>query len=500
MNRDEKSALIPGEAWSAPSRSARDATATPRLWTVLFVGQCAWGIVLAGAWLALVWGSRTDPDYAAGEMLDNTMAWSESARLYGPIDHAPYRVFNYPPAFPAAVRVLMAAGLAPLLAGRLLTLASIVIAVLVVYRWLRMTGCHRPIAGLVVSLFASSFPLMFLVGQFHLQWTAVALSLLGCYVLRVPAPAARVAVAGGCLALACFVKQTQVVSLAVMGAWLLAYHRRALPAFALASTAVAAVGAVVVFGSFGLDAWRHLVTYTIGTFSVEGLWHELVRHVGPWTLPLVFGLSIAARDPTGRRDVRFWYFAGSSLSLLSAARAGAASHYFIEWSLATLLWIGPSLQALLRTPQRRGWVAAALGAQLVLGDAIAAQKLVARGAGLQQTELALPALCAALPARAPAPIESAAIARACGGTPVLHPFIMTNLARRGLWDERPFVRALEQGAFAVVVLPFDLSDEEARRSGRWTPAMLEAMRQRYRLAERHGLWRVFRPTTSDGAG
>jgi hypothetical protein len=469
-----------------------------RLWAALSAGQLIWGALLVGAWLALVWPARTDPDYTAGEILDSTMAWSESGRLYSPIDHTPYRVFNYPPAFPAAVRLLMAAGLAPLLAGRLLTLASIAIVVLLSYRWLRAVGCHRSGAVLALSLFASSFPLMFYVGQFHLQWAAVAASLFGCYLLRAPTSAARVALAGGSLALACFFKQTQIWSLVLMGAWLLVHHRDALRAFATAAAAVAALGVVAVFGIFGTEAWLHLVTYTVGTFSFKTLTHMLWLYVGPWTLPFVFGLWIAARDPVGRRDVRFWYFAGSSLGLLSAARSGAGPQYLIEWSIATVLWIGPSIQELLRTPRWRGWAVAVLAAHLVLGDAITAERLFVRGVRLRHTELALPELCAALPADAPTPIESAAVARACGRTPALHPFIMTNLAERGLWDERPFVQDIARGAFAVIVLPFELPDGHDRPSQRWTPAMLAAVRQRYRLAEEHDGWRVFRPLRSAG--
>jgi hypothetical protein len=473
--------------------------ASRRLWTAVSVGQLAWGALLVGAWLSLVWPSRMDPDYTSGEILDNTIAWAELGRLYGPIDQMPHRVFNYPPAFPAAVRALMAAGIAPLLAGRLLTLASIVLVLLLVYRWLRVIGCDRTVTALVVSLFASSFPLVYFVGQFHLQWAAVGLSLVGCSLLREPVSGARAAAAGLALALACLFKQTQVVSLVVMGTWLLVYHRRAVPAYAATAAMVSALGAAVVFGFFGREAWLHLVTYTVGTFSFDHLVLSLRKHGAAWTAPFLFGVWIAARDPAGRRDARFWYFAGSSLWLLSTARAGAGPGYFIEWSCATMLWIGPSLQEFSQTPRRRAWIAAALVAQLAASDAIAATKLLDQVNRLRRTERVLPELCAALPVAPPTPIESPGIARACGRTPALHPFIMTNLARRGLWDDHAFVRDIARGAFPVVVLPFDFSDGTFHRAERWTPAMLLAVRDHYRLAERHGAWRVFRPARVAGA-
>ena len=465
-----------------------------RWWIILPAAQLAWGVLLVATWLSIVWPAPIDPDYASGEILDNTIAWSESGHLYGPIDRMPYRVFNYPPAFPAVVRMLMAADIAPLHAGRLVTLASIVLAVILVYRWLRAAGCDRAGATLVVSLLASSFPLVFFVGQVHLQWAAVGASLCGCYLLRASVSPARAAAAGSALAVACFFKQSQVVSLAIVGAWLLAYHRRALFAYTTAAGTVAALGAAAMFGTFGRAAWQHVVTYTVGTFSVDGLEASLLKHAASWTPLFLFGLWVAARDATARRDVRFWYFAGSSLWLLSAARAGAGPQYYIEWSLATLLWIGPSLSTLGRPNSGHGWLAVALVAQLVFSDTIAATKLFRQAARLRRTEASLPGLCAALPEGRPVPIDSAAIARACGRQPALHPFIMTNLAQRGLWDERPFVRELEQGRFPAVVLPFDVFDRDVRRFEHWTPTMLDAVRQHYRVAEQQGVWRVFRPS------
>jgi hypothetical protein len=164
-----------------------------------------------------------------------------------------------------------------------------------------------------------------------------------------------------------------------------------------------------------------------------------------------------------------------------------------------MLWIGPSLQEFSQTPRRRAWIAAALVAQLAASDAIAATKLLDQVNRLRRTERVLPELCAALPVAPPTPIESPGIARACGRTPALHPFIMTNLARRGLWDDHAFVRDIARGAFPVVVLPFDFSDGTFHRAERWTPAMLLAVRDHYRLAERHGAWRVFRPARVAGA-
>jgi hypothetical protein len=60
---------------------------------------------------------------------------------------------------------------------------------------------------------------------------------------------------------------------------------------------------------------------------------------------------------------------------------------------------------------------------------------------------------------------------------VFRPFIMSQLARAGLWDERPLLRALESGSIALVVV-------QRRPSGiyreRYTPALRHALARRYR--------------------
>ena len=44
--------------------------------------------------------------------------------MYGPIDHPPFIVFHYPPAYHLASRAVMALGVDPLAAGRMVSLAA----------------------------------------------------------------------------------------------------------------------------------------------------------------------------------------------------------------------------------------------------------------------------------------------------------------------------------------------------------------------------------------
>jgi hypothetical protein len=116
------------------------------------------------------------------------------------------------------------------------------------------------------------------------------------------------------------------------------------------------------------------------------------------------------------------------------------------------------------------------------------------GRWLVEVREALPAICALLSAdNTPVVSESVVVARLCGHRAAIQPFIMSDLAIRGLWDQSGFVSALERGVYSAVILPFDLDPTRKVRAARWTPAMIEAMRRGYRLRGHHGRWRVLLP-------
>jgi hypothetical protein len=139
----------------------------------------------------------------------------------------------------------------------------------------------------------------------------------------------------------------------------------------------------------------------------------------------------------------------------------------------------------------------ALTAQIVIANVVVAGVLVYDLRTTQDVAVVLPVLCPHIP-HAPilTPTESLGLVRACGGRPALDPFIIANLTARGLWDETPFVHALEAGRYPVLVLPFDPRVgpnglQQARE--RWTPQVVAAMAKRYRPLVQAGGWWVLVP-------
>jgi hypothetical protein len=461
--------------------------------------QIVFAPLIVGYWTLSIWRSPIDPDYTAGELYDHALAWHEGGRLYAPLADAPYRVLNYPPAYLMVTRLVERLGIQTLAAGRLVGLAAFALTLVVIWRWLRRAGVAPGSAAALVACLASSYPALFLVGQLHLQWCAVLCSVAGVY-LAADGGGRRAAAAGALCALACFFKHTQVVTGLIVGAWLLVHQRARLAAFVAGALSVGGAGILLLQRAFGPEIWHQLITYTVGTFRLEQLNRELWEHASPWAV--LFAVALWAARDGDRRSLAWWWLAGSSLALFTSARDGAGPQYFIEWTCAILVWIGPTIDRWLTAPlgrPRTAWlVGAALVAQLVGGDTYVALRLDYHVERLRDWKRAIDAFCPQLgnAGRGLVPVEEAGMARACGRVPVLHPFIMTNLARRGLWDERRFVDDLALGSYPMMIVPWDPRGKDVHTQ-RWTKAMVAAIAAHYRIVDERGEWRLLKWTAAD---
>lgn len=463
--------------------------------------QTLWTIVVAALWIAGMAWLPVDQDYSSGELLDHLLEWMGGGNLYSNPQQPPYRVFNYTPLGLLVARALGETGISALVAGRIVGTTGVLVAVWVVYGWMREMGVGRTAARATVALAGLSFPLLYSMGQFHLEGFAIALSLgsarllwRGTGSMNGDAKATRFnCVAGGALAaMACFVKQTQVLSLAVLLVWLLVHHRKRLLPFAGAALFMGIIGAAMMQAWFGAEAWRHVIVYTVGTYSLDNLAFQLVSHALPW-LPF----AVAAWYHTFQRDTAHqslvnWYLVGSSLLLLTSARIGSGFQYFLEWQLVVLLLFASALQQWMDSPRiRSARLVAAAGALVVVMNLIVDSVMLHNWQSARNTGVAFNTLCALAP-QAPllTPTEHAGAARACGARTALHPFIIANLTERGLWDERIFVEDLISGRYPALILPFNPS---VRVTGahreRWSPSVLAAMREAYHpLQVERGWW------------
>lgn len=453
---------------------------------------------MAAYWLAALWSAPFDPNYTSSELYDWVVAWLHGTPLYQAPVLPPYRVVNYPPGFALLVRVCVWCGASPLVAGRLISGLGFAAVLALLWRWGRDAQLTRSAATLMLAVLGSSFYVMFSFGQAQLQWPAVACSLAGLFLLRAPLRGRTVAVAGALVTAACFIKQTQCLSALIGLCWVWCRYRRWLGGYIAAAAGTALAGAASLTFVWGGEVWRHTVAWAVGSPSLVQLLQTLYENLLPWIGWCGLGIWLAWRSPAARRDLRWWYFAGASCWWLAGVRQGIAGPNFLEWSGAVVLWVWPQVRdpaLLCRSRWWRGSLCGLLLLQLVAADVIVTGRIVYSAQRLRRDVAALPALCAALP-QAPGPIvtEDVATVRACGREPASYPFIMANLARRGMWDETDFVAALRHGTFPALVLPFaPPAIPRWVQAQRWTDAMRAAMAEGYVLHAQIGRWSLLVP-------
>lgn len=446
-------------------------------------GQLAWFAAAAVTWSLLLLGLPLDPDYTAGELFDHLASWRETGVLYPALGSLPpYRVLNYPPLVLAAARALTALGLPELAAGRVMNALGLLTLVGAAAWWARARGARGAALAGTLGLLGASFPVLYAAGQFHIELWAAALTLAG-FALLDRAPGARAPVlAAAALALACFAKQTQVVPAAVALAWAWMHRRAGAPAAMAALASVGLAGSAAITLAWGVEPWRHMIVYTVGTYSLANLGFQALSHAAPWLVLLAFTAWTAWTERrSAAADPVLWLWAGSLLWSLSAARAGSGYPYYLDLHVATAIWAGPRIfgPGALAGSQAWKWL---LAAQIVGADVGVGTALAVNVARLREVEADLPALCATLGDAPAVLVEDVGLARACGRRVVLHPFVMASLAARGRWDPAPLDSALRRGDVPVALLPFDPREPTQGAHGdRWPPPLLAALAEAPRV-------------------
>lgn len=351
----------------------------------------------------------------------------------------------------------------------------------------------------MIAVLGASFPVLYSVGQFHLEYLGIAFSLWGLLLIRKGGSWRHLVWSGILMGLGCFAKQVQVLPVFIALFWLLRFQRSKLIPFTIALVLVGLLGSLWIDLRFGDEAWRHLILYTVGTYSLKQLLLQFLAFFMPWILFFIAGILLGLSSKEGRRELTWWYFVGTSLGLISTIRMGSSDQYFIEWSFATLLWLGPGWAHGFRTEGnkkllRKTW-SYILIIQVMLADLVTGGLLLFEGKKLGRKVEQISSVCRYFPdAPIEVPTEAPGVVRHCGGRPALHPFIMTNLNHRGLWDESDFIKKIKKQDYPLMVLPFDPKQGLfGYHAERWTPQAVQAMARHYHIKANLGDFKILKP-------
>ena len=493
--------------------------------------------ILALVALALLWGALTrlvallnypyPHDGLEGTLLSEARLLRAGAPLYQPLEQHRFISAPYPPVH--ALALALADGIAgPHLfwGGRLLSLvAALGVATLIVLLVRRAAGSWT--AGLLgAALFLSAPPVILWATRIKpdmlaLLWTALGLCLASFFIEgtgdrgwgmgdggwvsvvdRWSLVGGRWSVVAICFALAFFTKQTALAAPLATGLALLIADIRAFRG----DMRVGYLGGLPLRPrtlAFGLiyaaligGTWLLLDAATRGQFSFH-IWvmHREVRWSGallgkfvallaPYLPAALIGALLVARAlRDGRALVPACYLLVAPLTLLGAGESGANHNHLLETLLALALTAGIAV----------GWVAAEWPRRMLGATAVLALFALQFALAFQPQQWYTGELAPADPPdRYLAFIRSTpgeVLADDVGllfmaGRPLRYddPAGIGSMALSGAWDQRGLLQEIAERRFSAIMIPVDVEHETSDPAGRWTPEMLSAIREHYRLA------------------
>ncbi len=438
-------------------------------------------------------------NYGEGPLLEQAARLAAGQEIYRPLNQPPYTISNYPPLFMLAQVPFVRADGPAYWYGRALSLGSaIAAAVLIALTLLALT---HDIAGALVA------GVSLLLVPYLLHWSplnridslALALSWAGLFVVVVGGKRGIGLCVGALLiALAAYTRQTYLLAAPFAAfVWLWNRHgayRAVIFVLLLANFVLIPFGLLLVATNGGI--FTHLITANTNTIDVERV-RFYAAEVGS-NLPLLcVGAGLLLVTGARWRSQAWWlvmpYLLGGIGAALTIAKIGSDVNYLYELSAALCFAAGALIAATRRLPLLKAALIVAVGWQM----GVYVQPLQQRYADIgllrmtddQRHEMAQ--LMDVVKSGHNVLADEAIGLLPLAGKPILfQPFEFSQIARDGVWDQAPFLAALEQGDYDTVLIYKPMAYPSLFHD-RWTTEMLDIFNDRYPAPRRIGETSVY---------
>ena len=447
-------------------------------------------------------------------------------RMYGDITQFPFIVFHYTPVYHLAVRAVAALGVDPLAAGRGVTLAAaIAIAVLagsIVFTAMREIGSTSArVAGAVAAglMVLTYHPIQQWAVAMRVDLLAIAFSIAGVYLAIVAGQRTLILCAAILMfVLGVYTKQTELSApIAAILVAAVVNARSTSQALAFGLLIGGTVFMILQLSTSG-GFWHHVFEYNLHN---RFFFHRAIDHVlaskgdarGVLVGVVAFAFlwwTEAAANPA--RNISGWvealrqsrrlralaivslWFGFASAQLVSIAKWGSSSNYFIEWMCITTVPIGMVVsfvwdRAATRNEAARFAGLAGVLLSLTLVEHALHRPLFELPIVDDPNGIALRTHLVNLIRESPKPSlsEDMVLLLRAGQAVSIEPAIFADLASTGIWDQRPFLNLIQDHAFSLIII---LQDGE----GLFTKEVANAVQNNYPFIEHLGNYIVRRPS------
>lgn len=431
-----------------------------------------------------------------------------SGQGYTPLGVFPAIVFHYPPIYHlTAAAVASMTSLDMLASGRLVSFVSALTCGLLVALWTaRLTSSEQPwvrwSSASTAGLSALAFlPVHAWAPLMRVDMLACALSLAGLQasILALRRPG-WIHLASALFVAALYTKQIMVSAPAAVFIVLLLVRPK-LAWQGIATAVVLGAVALLVLAVLTDGGFiRHVFFYNVNRFEVARLWF-LAAAFSAHAVWVGLGYWAAARSLPDLR-LRGWrdlehstrqiqlligalYLLLTTVALVAVGKVGASINYFVEWAFALAPFIGLSLSLAFRSafggvshrPLMAVVIPLALAVQPWLIDGPRRHESVAGDDlnGLRVIEDRIRS------ARGPVISDDMVLLLRSGREVLWEPAIAAELASTGVYDERAFVRMIQERRFAFFIT---MGDERwARFRERYNPIVRDALQEHYPIRE-----------------
>jgi 4-amino-4-deoxy-L-arabinose transferase-like glycosyltransferase len=482
------------------------------LWRIVFVLLCIYVLFyIANSLIIIIYPYQIS--YPEGFLLNQALTIAQGRPIYNSIADYPFLVANYPPLYPYLCGFFVKIFSVSFAWGRIVSFLSVIACAYLIYdicknipltltlshegrgMEIKTSGHERHTALIAFLLFLAS-PYVYKISvQCRVDMLGLAFSLLGLWfaVKHIDKKTMYFSILFFIAAL--FTKQTFAAALIAFAVYLFIQNRTRGFLFIvitlLSYSVIFLVLNILTAGEF----YKHNVLYNANPYSflfAVRMYASLLRtHV----ILITLSLAYLVFSPVKKHILSLFpiYFIVAALVALTVGKIGSNINYFLELIAAACIMTGLCVNELLENTKAQLVLPALFIVQLILFVHIPFVTGKTPSRYDRETERQISAMIQTTPGDI---LSEDAGLLVLNKRPVLfQPFEFTQLARAGLWNQRQFVRDIENKKFSLLILGSDIQgpyDEE-----RFTSEMAAAIANSYVLQEKIGDWYTYKPKKNE---
>jgi len=411
--------------------------------------------------------------------------------VYKNINSPPYIANNYPPFYPFLNLLFIPFTSLSYFSGRLISLISIIVTGILIFLMVKRETENIYAAALSSLLFFHIDYIYSFTPFYRVDMTGVGLTFLGFYLFCRNPQAKRFILPVIFFLLAIYTKHSNLAApLAVMSYLFLTDKRKAKDTIFLFLLFGGVPFFILLLATRG-QIWHHLVTYNANIYN----WQRFLLHLDAFVkmnwifLPFLFVFVLNIVWKKEWKGLVFLYFITSFFPLVASGKEGSSYHYLFETTAVFALTGGIGLGLLVNYAKTKlPFLKTSLYTIMFLIISIyifSSYQRIFRVSQIPEAQKKVDEAIIALIARTKGRILSEEMGNGylllAGKEIYFYPFIMSQLAREGKWDQNKIVNEIKNRSFSRILLNSDAYNPNWWTSQRFTPEMLSAIKDNYFL-------------------